>query len=164
MVSPRTFAVATEEELYAEIARAWYRMDSAAGHIERPMQPYTIGPEFANEVWSQREDSAQRIVAVCARVVSFHNWQLSGAQRVASVDEPPREALDPAAAWWQPLKDPPELGVHYWILGNGTVEFRSLASLHAPPPPEYGRFATTHERRGIHATSRIERSHDDRDV
>jgi hypothetical protein len=135
------FAVATEEELYAEISRAWYRMGSPGVHIACPMQPFAIGPELAYAVWSRPEDYAQRIVAVCARVVTFRGWQLPAAQQIEGVDGPPGEALDPAAAWWHPIEKPSGLGMHYWILGNGTIELRSLAPVDAPPPLEYGRRA-----------------------
>lgn len=135
------FVLATEEELYAEIARAWYRLSTCSDHVKRPMRPYAIGPEFAHAVWSTREDQAQCVIAVCARIITFRVWELPGARLIGGVDFRPKETLDPATAWWQPVGELPGHGVHCWILGNGTIELRSLAAVDDLPLPEYGRFA-----------------------
>lgn len=136
-----TFAVSTEEELYAEIARAWCRMQAPGKHVERPLQPYALGPDFAHAVWSEPEDNAQRIIVVCAKVISLHHTGLCGARRVDGVTRMPGEALDPVSSWWRPLDELGELGLHYWVLANKTIELRSLAAFDSPPPAQYGRFA-----------------------
>jgi|GEM_PF-2703113 hypothetical protein len=137
------FSVATEEELYAEVARAWCRMHSPPTRVRFPMRPFAFGPDFAPAVWDQREDHAQEVVAVCAGIVSRRNPNEHGAQEVNGLAMTPGESLDPACAWWQPIPpDLGEIGVHFWVLGNGTVEIRSLAPLDEPPLPEYGRFAS----------------------
>jgi hypothetical protein len=140
LVSDR-FVLATEEELYAEISRAWYRLSRCGDHVKRPMRPYALGPEFAQAVWSTREDKAQCVIAVCARIITFPFWELPGARLVGGVDYRPKEALDPVTAWWQPVDELSGYGVHCWILGNGTIELRSLAAVDDPPLPEYRRFA-----------------------
>lgn len=134
-----TFSVATEEELYAEVARAWYRMRPVGSHVERPIRPYAIGPDFAYQIWSQREDDAQHIIVLCVQIVTLDYWELCGVTRTDDVDGQPREPLDPASAWWQPIEELPERGVHYWVLGSGTIELRSVATCDAPPAPLYGR-------------------------
>jgi hypothetical protein len=146
-----SFAISTEEELYAEIARAWCRIHPPAARVRHPMRPFAIGPDFASAVWNQREDYAQKVIAVCARVISRRQPNGEDAQHVSALTATPGESLDPATAWWQALPEPGELGLHFWVLGNGTVELRSLAPYDEPSPPEYGRFADAPHESGRHA-------------
>jgi hypothetical protein len=96
---------------------------------------------------------------VCAGVISRREPQGEGAQQVSTLTATPKESLDPATAWWQALPEPGELGLHFWVLGNGTVELRSLAPYDEPSTPEYGRFADAPHGSGRHA--RNEKSEDD---
>jgi hypothetical protein len=107
------------------------------------MKRYAIGPDFAYQVWDQREATAQRIIALCAQIVTLEYSQLPGATQTDDLDCTPREQLDPAATWWQPLDQASELGVHYWVLGNGTIELRALAARDARPMPRHGRFGNS---------------------
>jgi hypothetical protein len=146
-----SFAIATEEELYAEIARAWCRIHPPAARVRHPMQPFAVSPAFTSAVWGQREDYAQKIIAVCARIISRRQPHGEGAQQVSALTATPRESLDPATAWWQALPELGELGLHFWVLGNGTIELSSLAPYDEPSPPEYGRFADALHESGGHA-------------
>lgn len=136
-----SFAVATEVELYTEIARAWCRIYPPATRVRYPMQPFAVGPDLASVIWEQREDYAQNVIAVCARVVSRREPQGEGAQQVGALTATPEESLDPATDWWLAVPELGELGLHFWVLGNGTVELRKLAPYDDPPLAEYGRFA-----------------------
>jgi hypothetical protein len=146
-----SFAIATETELYAEIARAWCRIYPPAARVRHPMQPFAVNRVFTSAVWGQREDYAQKIIAVCARVISRRQPHGEGAQPVSALTATPRESLDPATAWWQAVPELGALGLHFWVLGNGTIELRSLAAYDEPPMPEYERFADTQHESGRHA-------------
>jgi hypothetical protein len=73
--------------------------------------------------------------------VLFSMVSLGGGRRPCSrdggellpLDYPPREALDPAAAWWYAFEESDGLGVHYVELGGGTLEFLSVARRHDQP-------------------------------
>jgi hypothetical protein len=146
-------AIATETELYAEIVRAWCRIYPPAARVRHPMQPFAINRAFTPAVWGQREDYAQKIIAVCARVISRRQPHGEGAQQVSVLTATPQESSDPATAWWQEVPELGGLGLHFWVLGNGTVELRGLAAYDEPPTPEYGRFADTQTEFGRAASS-----------
>lgn len=80
-----TFLVATEEELYAEVARAWYRMHSAGGHVKRPIRPYVIGPDFVSAPLS--------LIGRDARVEQCKSYLLTTCGRVAAALAPGQSRL-----------------------------------------------------------------------
>lgn len=118
-----TYRPRSEEDMYVAITTAWCRMFLRPERRKHPLGPYVLGQDFVTSVAGAPVD-AQRVAAVCAGVASLH----TNADRVSwSVELSPREALDPAAAWWSAIEEPDWLGVHHVELGGGTLEFLSVA-------------------------------------
>jgi hypothetical protein len=134
-----------EADLYAEIVRRWYWSISRGGHIQRPVQPFVLGPNFAASVAQWPDSVYGHIVAACARVVSLHNWELLGRVKVTKhakdMGTQGQEGLDPVTAAWYPLDGAPELGIHFWRLGGGIIDVRSVGPFKQAPALQFGRFA-----------------------
>jgi hypothetical protein len=133
IVARRGASKRTVADVYAGIARAWFQMHPASRHLENPMQKYAVAPGFAQQVWGRTDVDPQEIIVACATIVSVEKWRLTKGQQTAGCGKL-QEALDPTGAWWQPLHDTDELGVHYWILAVGIIELRSVGPVDDPPP------------------------------
>lgn len=134
----------SEDELYAAVAHTWYCLHPPGEHIRRPMQPYVLGPHFASTAKSEPGPVREEIIAVCARIVSMYRWELPDAivaKHAVGFGRVPQEALDPATPLWHPLPTTPRLGVHFWRLGAGPIELRSVGLFDHAPPLEFHRFA-----------------------
>jgi hypothetical protein len=133
-----------ERDLYVGITAAWYRMQIYGLDISHAIRSYVLGDGFANSVQDALSDVAlEQVIAICALVVSSKPWELAGLRKILdtqSIHHVPREALDPVCAWWYPLGEPSELGIHYWELGNGIVELRRLSRFEMPPGLQFDRF------------------------
>lgn len=133
-----------EADLYAEIARSWFWSKPKGEHIQRPMQRFVLGPDFAASVGRWPDSVYGHIIGACARVVSLENWELLAVEvpkPAASVGTPAREWCDPLTLEWYPLDGESELGVHFWRLGGGVIEVRSIGPFYQAPALQFGRFA-----------------------
>ena len=113
----------SDEDMYLAITTAWCRMFLRTERRKHPLGPYVLGEYFIRSVGRAPLD-ARHVAAVCARVASRHT---DGERESWPVDIVPREALDPAAAWWCAIEEPDGLGVHHVELGCGTLEFLSVS-------------------------------------
>lgn len=111
------------------------------------MKTYAVAPGFAQQVWGRTGVDPQEVIMTCARIISVEAWRLTEARRIAGASSEAREGLDPLASWWLPLASTDEVGVHYWKLGVGLIELRSVGPVEQPPKLEYGRFAERDRRR-----------------
>lgn len=119
-------------------------MHQPGEHIRHPMQPYVLGPDFASTAQSESRQVRGEIVALCARIVSLYRWELPDlrvAKHAAGFGKVPQEALDPATPLWHPLPMTSGLGVHFWWLGAGPTELRSVGRFNHAPALEFDRFA-----------------------
>jgi hypothetical protein len=131
----------TDADVYAEIARAWYRMRPSSDHLEHPIKKYVVAPSFARQVWDQPGIDPHAVIDVCARVVSEDDWRLREQTRQTVVCSHLEDGLDPVNGWWHPLGSIGEVtvGLHFWRLAIGTIELRSVGpadeapQLQAPP-------------------------------
>ncbi len=134
-----------ERDLYVEITLAWYQRQPRGLKPNFPFRPYLLGRGFAESVKaSPKGVDREHVAAVCALLVSLEPWQLGRLQKVMDtqgIGLVPKGALDPVSAWWYPLNKPSVLGIHYWELGNGTIELQSLARFDKPPALRFSRFA-----------------------
>jgi hypothetical protein len=121
-----TTGIRTEEDLYAEVTRAWCRMLSRERRRKRPLRRYVFGPDFALSVLTGGTTAyARQVASVCALLACRYPWPNAGAES-SPQEHSPSEGLDPALTWWRPLESHDRLGLHYWELGNGTIEFISV--------------------------------------
>jgi hypothetical protein len=134
-----------EGDLYVGITVAWYRMRNHGLDISHAIRSYVLGDGFAKSVQDAlSEVSFEQVIAICALVVSSKAWELAGLRKILdtqNIHRAPIEALDPVCAWWYPLGEPPDLGIHYWELGNGIIELRRLSRFVLPPGLQFGRLA-----------------------
>jgi hypothetical protein len=137
-------SASAEANLYAAITRLWYWSIPRGGHIQRPMHRFVLGPGFAASVAQWPDSVYGDIVAACVRVVSLHHWELLGRVKLAKHAEgmgTGQECLDPVSAAWYPLDGASELGVHFWRLGSGVIDVRSVGPFKQAPALQFGRFA-----------------------
>jgi hypothetical protein len=135
-----------EADLYAAIATSWYWSNPRGGHIQRPMRQFVLGPDFAAVAARWPDSVYGAIVAACARIVSLHNWELLGVQiakHAQGTGTLPKEGLDPVMSEWYPLDGTSGLGVHFWRLGSGVIELRSVGPFNHAPALQFARFAAT---------------------
>lgn len=111
--------------MHAAVTRLWFRMLSRQERRKLPLRPYVFGPSFSSSV-ADAPMGELLVAALCARLACRHGWQRVAGESLP-LEHPPHEALDQAAAWWQPLEQSGALGVHYVELGGGTLEFLSVA-------------------------------------
>lgn len=140
--SPTSASV--EADLYAAITMSWYWSNPRGGHIGRPMQRFVLGPDFAASVARWPDSVYEHIVSACARIVSLHNWELRGlkvAKHADGAGTPPKECFDPVTPAWYPLGGGLGPGVHFWRLGGGVIEIRSVAPFGRAPMLQFERFA-----------------------
>ena len=133
-----------EADLYAAIARLWFWSTPKGGHIQRPMQRFVLGPDFAASVARSPDSVYGHIVGACAQVVSLDNWELLGVKvpkRAGGAGTLSGECFDPLTWAWYPLDGESGLGVHFWRLGGGVIEVRSIGPLNQAPALQFGRFA-----------------------
>lgn len=142
---PMSEASLYERDLYVEIIMSWYQMQPHGLGIDHAFRPYVLGAGFASSVRdSEAHVKLEHVGAMCALVVSSQPWQLNGLRKILdtqNIGRIPKTGLDPLCAWWYPLGKPYILGIHYWELGNGTVELRRLSRFEKPPPIQLGRVA-----------------------
>jgi hypothetical protein len=111
--------------MYVAVGLAWCRLLTREQRRKRPLGPFVLGRDFARSVADSRLDGLA-VASVCARLACRHTWQRDAGEALP-ISAPPRDALDPAAAWWRPLGSLDGPGVHYVELGTGTVEFLTIA-------------------------------------
>lgn len=131
-----------DEDMYMAITKAWLRMLTRGERRQHPLRPYVLARGFGRTVADQRVDR-MLVAAYCARLACSPSWDELGGD-VLPLEEPAREALDPLAARWQAFGESYGLGVHYFELGCGTIEFLSVARradrpriVHAQPRRRY---------------------------
>lgn len=96
-------------------------------HEERrkyPLAPYVFGRPFVRSI--TEAPVGLKVASVCARIARRHTGQQERGESL-TLEHPPHEALDWAAAWWYALDELDGLGVHYVELGGGTLEFVSIS-------------------------------------
>ncbi len=93
---------------------------------------------------------------MCAMVVSVESWRLLEVRQTAA-GCPLKEGLDPVSTWWHPLSSTAEVGLHFWRLGIGMIELRSVGPVDDPPQLQFGRFTERNRRREELVASRIRR-------
>jgi hypothetical protein len=134
-----------ERDLYVGITVAWYGMRNYGLDISHAIRSYILGDGFADSVqMALSEVALEQVIAICALVVSSRPWELAGLRKILdtqNIHRVPREALDPVCAWWYPLDEPPDLGVHYWELGNGILELCQLSRFETAPALQFDRLA-----------------------
>lgn len=129
-----------DADVYAEIARAWYRMRPSSDHTEYPMRKHVVTPNFARQVWGRAGIDPQAVIDVCARVVSEDDWRLNRQARQTAKCGRLEHTLDPVTGWWYPLNNTETVGLHFWRLVIGTIELRSVGPVDESPPLQSGRF------------------------
>lgn len=122
----------SDEDMYLAVTKAWCRMFLRTERRKHPLGPYVFGEGFIRSVVGAPID-ALRVAAVCARVACLY---VHGDRESWPVEFLPREALDPAAAWWCAIEEPDGLGVHHVELSGGTLEFLSVAYFDDRPNPK----------------------------
>lgn len=149
-----------QAELYVEITASWYWSNPRGGHIWRPIQAFVLAPDFHDSVARWPGATHGRIIAACARIVSLYRWELVG-MKVANHAEGSGtragEGLDPVTAAWYPLEGTSEVGVHFWQLGCGLTDLRSVAPFNQAPALEFGRFAMAERKRDDRIRRALER-------
>jgi hypothetical protein len=123
--------------MYVAVTRAWYRSLLPHERQHWPLRRYVFGRDFARSVANAPVD-VLLVVSICARLACRHPSRHDGAHPL-TLEHEPREALDPAVAWWRALVGPDGLGVHYVELGGGTLEFLSVAPRTDQPDPRESR-------------------------
>jgi hypothetical protein len=149
---PMSEAALCEQELYMAITLAWYQAQTRGFHVDRVLRPFVLGSGFARSVDAHREYwELHRVAAICALLVCSQPWELDGLQKILDVQgigRVPKDDLDPVCAWWYPLAPLPSLlGIHFWELGSGVVELKTLSRFETPPSLQFGRFAAAKRRR-----------------
>jgi hypothetical protein len=129
--SSRTGLQLSDRDMYVAVTVAWYRFFSRAQRRQHPLRPYVFGNEFTRSV-AAAEIDAVLVAHACAQIACRHGSQWGRGERLQPELEP-REALDPAAAWWRGLDGADGMGVHYVELGGGTLEFLTVARKHNRP-------------------------------
>jgi hypothetical protein len=124
----------SDRYMYVAVTAAWCRLFSRDDRRKHPLGPYVLGRGFGRSVASAPIEGVL-VAYVCARIAYRHTLQQDRGE-LLSIELSPREALDPAAAWWRELERSGGLGVHYVELGGGTLEFLSVA--HRDDPPYIG--------------------------
>jgi hypothetical protein len=140
-----------EADVYAAIATSWYRSNPRDRHIQKPMQPFVVDPGFAASLARWPDAVYEHVIAACARIVSLHSWELAGmqvAEHAEGAGTPPQECLDPLTPQWCPLgrASASGLGVHFWRLGGGVIEIRSVGPFNIAPALQFGRFAAAEQK------------------
>ena len=121
--------------MYVAVTVAWYQAYSWEDRRRHPLGPYVLGRLFARYAASVSVDVGV-IASVCAQLARRHQTQRG---ELIPMALQPRQALDPASAWWHELPGTDGLGVHYVELGGGTLEFLSVAYKDERPIVEAGR-------------------------
>lgn len=127
----------SEEGMYVAITRNWFRMLSHEERRKHPLRPYVLGRDFARSLSDVPIDRLL-VASVCARLACRHMWERDGGESMP-LEHEPRDALDPAMAWWLALERPNGFGVHYAELGGGIIEFLSVAHRNEQPTPSGSR-------------------------
>jgi hypothetical protein len=117
--------------MYVAVTVAWYRLFSREQRRQHPLGPYVFGDQFTQSVAMTAID-AVLVAHVCAQIACRDGLHRGRGERL-KINLEPREALDPAAAWWRELDGSDGVGVHYVELGGGTLEFQAITRKHSRP-------------------------------
>jgi hypothetical protein len=156
---PMSEASLYEQELYMAITLAWYQAQTHEDPLDRVLRPFLLGSGFAVSVEGHRAYlELHRVAEVCARVVCSQPWELDGLRKVLDIQNigrAPKDEMDPVCVWWYPLAPlPNRLGIHYWELGSGIVELKSLSKLDQSPILQFGRHAAAKKTRNAATVTR----------
>lgn len=148
-----------EQELYMAITLAWYQAQTQGVPLDRVLRPFVLGSEFAVSVEGHRAYlELHRVTEVCALVVCSQPWELDGLRKVLDIQgigRVPKDEMDPVCVWWYPMAPSPSLlGLHYWELGSGIVELKSVSKFDKPPILQFGRCAAAKKRRNAATVAR----------
>jgi DNA-binding CsgD family transcriptional regulator len=107
-----------------------------------PLRSFVLDERFAGSL--ARSPVEMRHVAYTILLIASGHPSLTGGSVPLPLISRARGALQPWAAWWRGLIGAGGLGIHYVELGNGTLEFLSVAEQHEQPDPAKSRA------RGVH--------------
>src|SRR5215469_6361757 len=99
--SPRTGLPLSDRDMYVAVTVAWYRLFSREQRRQHPLGPYVFGDEFTRSV-AAADVNAALVAHLCAQTACRHGSQWGRGERLP-LDLEPREAIDPAAAWWREI-------------------------------------------------------------
>lgn len=107
-----------------------------------PLRSFVLDERFAGSL--ARSPVEMRHVAYTILLIASGYPSLTGGSVPLPLISRARGALQPWAAWWRGLVGAGGLGIHYVELGNGTLEFLSVAEQHERPDPAKS------QARGVH--------------
>lgn len=120
-------------QLRFEVELAWARRITADEKPERPLAPWTVGPNFFAS-WDEVHGVARaKVVDVIVEVLTGLAFDIAGRElhqlRVGpGGDDPPRIREDGATCWRVSLqvRTPSARRLHYWQLNDGSIELASI--------------------------------------
>lgn len=115
----------SDEVMYLAVTRAWFRMLTHRERRRHPLRPHLFGSRFVRSTLDSRANFFL-VALVCARLACSHDADELGGE-LLPLERSAREAFDPLVAWWYALEGTDGLGLYYVELGNGTLEFLSVA-------------------------------------
>jgi hypothetical protein len=130
------------EDVYVAVREIWFATRTSEERCREPLRSFVLGEGFVGSL-ARSPVEMRHVVYTILLITSGHP---SGS--VESVPSPltrrARETLQPRAAWWRRLVGAGGPGIHYVELGNGTLEFLTVAPQHERPDPAES------QRRGVH--------------
>jgi len=117
-----------------ELGYTWGRLNATeADRTNYPYREPVLGPRFLTTLDAVQGISRDKILEVCAHVVSYRAFTIAGFEvhqlrTSQGGDSPPRKRDDGATAWRVSLqvKTPSARRLHYWQLVDGTIELAQI--------------------------------------
>ncbi len=106
------------------------------------LRSYVLGERFAGSL--ARSPVEMRHVAYTILLIASGHPSVTGGSVPLTLTRSARGALQPWAAWWRQLVGADGLGIHYVELGNGTLEFLTVAEQQEQPDPAESRTRGAH--------------------
>jgi hypothetical protein len=123
-----------EQRFIGKVRQAWEASTTRSDRDRYPWREPILGPDFLDSLDRVQGISRQRVVDVCAHVVSARAPEIAGLElhrlRLNDAgDAPQREREDGALAWRASLQvqTPAARRLHFWELPDGRVELANVS-------------------------------------
>jgi predicted RNA-binding protein with RPS1 domain len=128
-----TAGVSEAQRFVDEVSQAWERMTTPADRDRYPWRDPRLGPDFLDSLGRVHGVSRERVVEVCAHVVSGRAPDVPSLElhplRISEGGGTPQRVRDDGAKAWRcslQVKAPAARRLHYWELPGGGVELARL--------------------------------------